>query len=304
MWSSTNVAVTRLQALARSAGWHRSIETINDAENAAAALAESGNRLRTLVASLLEKPILHIALPTAVLLSATVAVWLLLDNAAFSDWEKMLSKAIATVAGLVGSLVMPLRVARQKVDKFAASLERIQEQYNSELAAVREDEAQEVNRARRELESAEASVNRARARLADLLNEQEALDPMRRLGAFLQERVQSTQYRSQQGIISLVHKDFSELSRYMKDLRDNAAKNEGLAGDADAIRPVDRIVIYVDDLDRCRPAHVVNMLEAVHLLLALDLFVVVVAVDSRWLTRALEVYYNDLLTSGGWYRAG
>jgi hypothetical protein len=39
------------------------------------------------------------------------------------------------------------------------------------------------------------------------------------------------------------------------------------------------------------------MLEAVHLLLALDLFVVVVAVDSRWLTRALEVYYHDLLTA-------
>jgi hypothetical protein len=39
------------------------------------------------------------------------------------------------------------------------------------------------------------------------------------------------------------------------------------------------------------------MLEAVHLLLALDLFVVVVAVDSRWLIRALQVHYQELLTA-------
>ena len=63
----------------------------------------------------------------------------------------------------------------------------------------------------------------------------------------------------------------------------------------DAIQPFDRIVLYVDDLDRCRPDHVVAMLEAVHLLLALDLFVAVVAVDARWLTRSLEVHYKDLL---------
>ncbi|MBX3155285.1 MAG: hypothetical protein KF773_04740 [Deltaproteobacteria bacterium] len=61
------------------------------------------------------------------------------------------------------------------------------------------------------------------------------------------------------------------------------------------IKPFDRIILYVDDLDRCRPQQVVQMLEAVHLLLALDLFIVVVAVDSRWLTRALEVHYKELL---------
>lgn len=64
------------------------------------------------------------------------------------------------------------------------------------------------------------------------------------------------------------------------------------------IRPLERIVIYIDDLDRCRPDHVVQMLEATHLLLALDLFVVVVAVDSRWLTRALQIHYKELLSAG------
>ena len=40
------------------------------------------------------------------------------------------------------------------------------------------------------------------------------------------------------------------------------------------------------------------MLEAVHLLLALDLFVVVVGVDPRWLLRSLREQYPGLLDAG------
>jgi len=46
--------------------------------------------------------------------------------------------------------------------------------------------------------------------------------------------------------------------------------------------PLQRIVLYVDDLDRCPPTKVVDVLRATHLLLALPLFVVIVAVDPRW----------------------
>lgn len=305
-WNNYVVSITskELQRLAKDAGWHQSIETINDVENAVRSLTASGNRLRRLASTLLEKPLLHIALPTGLLLACTAVAWLLIGEGDLEPLTERLTKLLATVAGVVGALVVPLKAATQKVGGLADTLERVRREYDEKLAeASKEDsaetraEAQVVARARRELESTEASVNAARIRLGELLNEQATLDPRRRLGAFLQERVQSTQYRSQQGIISLVHKDFRELSKYMKDLRESAATE--IAGDVAgvAIRPFDRIVLYVDDLDRCRPEHVVNMLEAVHLLLALDLFVVVVAVDSRWLTRALEVYYHDLLTA-------
>lgn len=60
-------------------------------------------------------------------------------------------------------------------------------------------------------------------------------------------------------------------------------------------RPFNRIVLYIDDLDRCPPAKVLEVLQAVHLLLAHSLFVVVVAVDVRWLTGALQNEYRDLL---------
>jgi hypothetical protein len=57
-----------------------------------------------------------------------------------------------------------------------------------------------------------------------------------------------------------------------------------------------RIVLYIDDLDRCPPAKVVDVLQAVHLLLCFPLFVVIVAVDARWVSRALHERFPGLLT--------
>jgi hypothetical protein len=67
---------------------------------------------------------------------------------------------------------------------------------------------------------------------------------------------------------------------------------EDLVGDA--LPEIDRIVLYIDDLDRCPPSRVVGVLEAVHLLLAGRLFVVVVAVDPRWLQRSIAAHYAGL----------
>src|SRR5262249_16171907 len=60
-------------------------------------------------------------------------------------------------------------------------------------------------------------------------------------------------------------------------------------------RSFERIILYIDDLDRCPPDKVVEVLQAVHLLLAFPLFVVVMAVDVRWVSQSLEAYYEKLL---------
>lgn len=70
---------------------------------------------------------------------------------------------------------------------------------------------------------------------------------------------------------------------------------EDAAGDT--LPAIDRIVLYIDDLDRCPPQRVVEVLEAVHLLLAGRLFVVVVAVDPRWLLRSIATHYADLFAA-------
>lgn len=54
---------------------------------------------------------------------------------------------------------------------------------------------------------------------------------------------------------------------------------------------IDRIVLYIDDLDRCPSERVVEVLQAVRLLLDFKLFVVVVGVDARWVTQALNTHH-------------
>jgi hypothetical protein len=63
--------------------------------------------------------------------------------------------------------------------------------------------------------------------------------------------------------------------------------------------PVSRIVLYIDDLDRCPEDKVLDVLRAVHLLLAFPLFVVVVAVDPRWVARCLRNALGASLAAPG-----
>jgi hypothetical protein len=88
------------------------------------------------------------------------------------------------------------------------------------------------------------------------------------------------------GVPALVRRDLERLS----DLID-ARHRENSPGDDPGI---DRIVLYIDDLDRCPTSLVVNVLQAVHLLLSFPLFVVVIAVDARWVAHSLRDHYRQL----------
>jgi hypothetical protein len=100
------------------------------------------------------------------------------------------------------------------------------------------------------------------------------------LYGFVEDRYQSEDYRRYLGIVPLIRRDLEQLA-------EQAAR--GTAGPG-----IERIVLYIDDLDRCAAEQVVRVLEAVNLLFGLHLFVVVVAVDSRWLVRSLEEQYPQI----------
>ena len=57
----------------------------------------------------------------------------------------------------------------------------------------------------------------------------------------------------------------------------------------------DRIVLFIDDLDRCPPDKVYEVLQAIHLFLCFPLFVVVVGVDTRWMETSLETELDKLV---------
>lgn len=128
------------------------------------------------------------------------------------------------------------------------------------------------------------------ARLEKLEADLAATDPERRLTRFLHDRRDSADYAAYRGLLSLVHDDLAE----MTDLIDRHVEAWPASATTPA-PPLQRVVLYIDDLDRCEPKRVVEVLAAIHLILAIPLFVVVVAVDPRWLLRCLRHHYVELL---------
>ncbi|KUN80268.1 hypothetical protein AQJ66_26370 [Streptomyces bungoensis] len=165
--------------------------------------------------------------------------------------------------------------------------------------AAQDRAAPEVAEALDALRQAEADQRVAEAQLDDVVShigelgrQLTELSPGHRLYSFLADRAHADSYTGNLGLISTIRKDFEQLVALMADWRDHPEQDGG------GHRPIDRIVLYIDDLDRCGPRQVVEVLQAVHLLLALDLFVVVIGVDSRWLLRSLSSHYAEILDDG------
>ena len=179
-------------------------------------------------------------------------------RAAYIAGSAAVSKAETTFAQLTA--IREKRAAQQEAGNIG------------EIEVLREREAA----ARQKLQDAESKIQ-------ELRQEAQELQPGRRMQRFIEQRFMVGDYRQHLGLISLIRRDFETLSRLLRERAD---------------LPVDRIVLFIDDLDRCPPDRVCEVLEAIHLILAFELFVVIVGVDVRWVTRALQRRYAGLLTSG------
>lgn len=115
----------------------------------------------------------------------------------------------------------------------------------------------------------------------------------RRLARVASER--RGDYREHLGLTSRIHDDFIRMSDLLRRERNGPGASAAGSDSPDELPRIDRIVLYIDDLDRCPPRRVLEVLEAVHLILAVPLFVVVVAVDPRWLLQSLRLHYAEML---------
>lgn len=201
---------------------------------------------------------------------------------AFLDSPELISSIscivtqVVTVLAVVNRCLKPALSAMRKLRDVRTELnKRLQARTEVELSALEERELA----ARKTL--AEAQERFARAETA--VQEIEGIKDERRLMQFIHERVTGREYEKHLGIVSAVHDDFKSLSEMLG------------KGDDPTLPRIDRIILYIDDLDRCPEDKVVDVLQAVHLLLAFRLFIVVVGVDSRWLLRSLERSYPALL---------
>lgn len=140
---------------------------------------------------------------------------------------------------------------------------------------------------------AEREVAAARALTGAEAIEKAAATPQAMLRFFLNESDELRGYQQEVGLIGRLRRSFQRLDDLMAAQADPARETR------DDLPVLDRIILYIDDLDRLREDQVVKVLEAVALLLQFRLFVVVVAVDARWLESALRQFYHGQLGRDG-----
>lgn len=201
-------------------------------------------------------------------------------------------------SGAVGSVMLVLGSAATLARRASSGLSALRSAADRASTTANEKSDRAIKAAQDKLRQAEARERAAETELRqvstnveELKRELDGLAPGRRLYSFLAARAASADYAGQLGLVSTIRKDFQHLVRVLDEHR----RSEG---PAEGVKRVDRIVLYIDDLDRCQPRQVVEVLQAVHLLLALDLFVVVVGVDPRWLVRSLREQYVGILADG------
>ncbi|HZM76993.1 MAG TPA: P-loop NTPase fold protein [Candidatus Limnocylindrales bacterium] len=146
------------------------------------------------------------------------------------------------------------------------------------------DEELAVSSAREEAGKASAELKQVQQQIDDLT----ALDATG-IYRFVSDRYASPEYARYMGVASLIEQDLQALSRLLT----ASGPDRPVARGGQQMR-VDRVVLYIDDLDRCPGATVLEVLQAVHLLLSLPLFVVIVGVDSKWLLGVLRSEYHTI----------
>ncbi|MGK8525151.1 P-loop NTPase fold protein [Nocardia asteroides] len=170
--------------------------------------------------------------------------------------------------------------------------ERLQLQIEQRVKDARVEQDAEIAELEMRAADAQSDLVEAREHQAKTAEELEAarqakdeLSPARLLERYLAERVASGEYDQHLGVVGVVHRDLLNLSEHLE------------AAVEDSSSTTKRIILYIDDLDRCSSQTVVEVLEAIHLLLALPLFVVVVGINRRIVDRSLRAHHAELIES-------
>ncbi len=262
------------------------------------------NRSQTLAGSLLgggNRIWWLLLIPAISVLAGVIAG--LLTWAAGSEWFAQTAAVITSIGGLIAGAIAWLRKQIGWASGWLADVEKLRDDLEANIKAQTEPERTElaereadVEAARKRLAEAQEARAKAQQQVAQAEEDLRNASPEKLLTSFLEERVESSDYRKRLGILALIRQDFQTLSNLMsegnKDLEDVTDLKKEQENDTGRIN---RIVLYIDDLDRCPPENVVKVLQAVNLLLGLPLFVVVVAVDARWVRGSLLSRYKGLL---------
>jgi tRNA A37 threonylcarbamoyladenosine biosynthesis protein TsaE len=207
--------------------------------------------------------------------------------------------AIASVIGLWA------RAATGAVSKVDQAITEVANAYAERIANNQGvvDAQANLDAAQARAATAAAGLQAAREELARTQTEVANASLPAQMLQLVSRRIEDQSYNKELTTLSLARADLEALSVILRDQLNYAmpASNTGAppgeTSSVESARAVDRVILYIDDLDRCKPQDVVRVLQMVHMLLAFELFVVVVAVDARWVEDALMQSYRWLASS-------
>lgn len=109
------------------------------------------------------------------------------------------------------------------------------------------------------------------------------------LREYIIKKLYTNGYKDNIGFINTVKGDMDDLkniinTKAIKDIKDSPIN-------------LNKIILIVDDLDRCPENKVVEVLQAIQLLLSTEMFIVILAVDSKWVNKSIESVYSGMINN-------
>jgi hypothetical protein len=219
---------------------------------------------------------------------------------------------VSQVAVLIAPLIPAISFAQtlfKSNQKWFAQAKRTVVEYQETLKTRSEDTYHNLidEKTMNELREIDAEVSKLSLQKQQLEQEVEQAknelpkDKFASLKSFVSARVKDATYESQLGVMHQVSQDLVKLSQALLPPPSDSQEYKEKLKKLTAVFPRGpaRVFLYIDDLDRCPPKTVVEVLEAVQLLVKNPLFIAILAIDERYITRALADYYKGVLPLKG-----
>ncbi len=220
-----------------------------------------------------------------------------------TDWLNGIGSALAVLTGVLSKI----RGTASKLSPLVNGVLKIKNDYDTAVSEAISKHEQEILAKQIEADQKEVELNQLNlqlkakeAEIKEIEYKPDSVLAQKAMYNFITRKAASNDYSRHLGIISMIRKDFQTLSElFVESTKATKVpeKSKEKYQEFEKIRdgfdkPLQRIILYIDDLDRCPEERVVEVLEAVNLLMAFPLFVVVVGVDPRWVKNALiKKYY-------------
>lgn len=227
---------------------------------------------------------------------------------AWDGMKEIVAQATSIVATVGGGILSVLNVVRPRMKEIKQGLNtlvharevmgKLEQQAAPKVRAEiakHEEEYKALEEQQQELARKIVETNES---LRKTQRELKEIEEGKQIGTFIEKRLSSQDYQKHLGLISIIRQDFQRLSNILAPEESRTAEEKATRARVTKGKGIDRIILYIDDLDRCPPEKVVDVLQAIHLMLAFPLFVVVVGVDVRWVFKSLLKRYELLLSQG------